>query len=319
MKGGGSHMKMVSVYLITYKHEQFIGQSIESIVNQKVNFDFELVIGEDMSPDNTRAICEDYAARYPHIINLLPSDKRYGVLANDLRIHAQCNGKYIAFCEGDDYWLDPYKLQKQFDFLEVNPDFTLCFSDVQIIDEIGNCFENKYPRKGGDVYTIEDIIQTERNIMPTPTLFFRNILPRPLPPVYTNINSGDICVQLLLADKGKVKYFAENMAVYRNHSGGISKSPEYIKTGDSQLFRLYSEINEYFDFRYNTLIRKRLLDMSKVKLIYHASGLKGMAKFKHYLKQFPDYLKYSDKINFKEALYYHMVLFMPWALKLFKK
>src|SRR6516164_8232942 len=121
-------MKTVSVFMITYNHGKYISEAIESIVSQKTNFEFELVIGEDCGPDDTRAICEQYAAKYPDIINLLPSDKNYGPMGNTIRVMYACTGKYVALCEGDDYWTDPYKLQKQVDFLEANPDFSICFA-----------------------------------------------------------------------------------------------------------------------------------------------------------------------------------------------
>src|SRR5271157_2282730 len=114
-------MKLVSVFMITYNHEKFVGQAIESIVTQKVNFDFELIIGEDCSTDNTLDICNKYAKQYPDIIKLFPSEKNYGMMGNTVRVLYACTGKYIAMCEGDDYWCDPYKLQKQIDFLEANP------------------------------------------------------------------------------------------------------------------------------------------------------------------------------------------------------
>src|ERR1700733_14979577 len=123
-------MKKVSVFMITYNHEKYVEQAIKSIVTQKVNFDFELVIGEDFSTDNTLAICKKYSARYPDIIKLLPSDKNHGLMGNAVRTLNACTGKYIAMCEGDDYWCDPYKLQKQVDFLETNSDYTICFSKV---------------------------------------------------------------------------------------------------------------------------------------------------------------------------------------------
>src|ERR1043165_6575031 len=102
--------KKVSVFMITYNHGPCIGQAIESIVTQKVNFDFELVIGEDKSPDNTLEVCLAYKAKYPKIINLLPSNRNYGMMGNTVRVLEACSGKYIAMCEGDDYWCDPLKL-----------------------------------------------------------------------------------------------------------------------------------------------------------------------------------------------------------------
>ena len=313
--------KTVSVFVITYNHEQYIAQTLDSILAQQVNFDYEIVIGEDFSKDNTRAVCEKYAAQYPDRIKLLPSDKNYGPQGNTIRTLYACTGKYIAMCEGDDYWMDTRKLQKQIDFLEANPDFTICFTGIEIKDELGFSWpdERYYPKLEKDVFTIEDFILSEMSIIPTATIVFRNVLPNPLPDFYVNTLVGDMGVQLFASDKGKAKYFAEKMAVYRNHSGGITKSEENINRGNSELMKLFAEFNKYFDYRYDAIFRKRFLANAKTELIYNARHTKGMSKIRHYFKSMPDYIKYSDKINFKELAYYHTVLFAPFILKLFKR
>jgi len=107
---------LVSVCMITYNHEPFIRQCIDGVLMQKTNFPFFLVIGEDYSTDNTRGVCEDYFHLYPQQIKLLPSDRNLGIIPNFIRTIEACDSKYIAFCEGDDYWTDPLKLQKQVDF-----------------------------------------------------------------------------------------------------------------------------------------------------------------------------------------------------------
>ena len=310
-------MKLVSVWMIAYNQEQYIGQAIESIVTQKVNFDFEIVIGEDCSPDNTRKICEEYAQKYPELIRLLPSDRNYGSLPNTLRTLEACNGKYIATCEGDDYWTDETKLQQQIDFLEANPDFSLCFTRVEVKDEMGWNLPANYffPEPDKDVFTIQDFILSEMNIIPTPTLVFRNVLPKPFPDFWRQTIAGDIGLQLFTSDKGKAKLINKKMAVYRNHSGGISKSQEHIEKGNAVLMRFYTAFNEFTNYKYNATFRKRFLENARVHLIYGAKDKKGWQRVKHYFKRMPDYLKYSDKLNIKELLYYHYVLLFPAFLK----
>jgi glycosyltransferase involved in cell wall biosynthesis len=303
-------MKTVSIFVITYNHEKFIAQAIESIVAQKVNFDYEIVIGEDFSKDSTRAICEEYARKYPGLITLLPSDKNYGPQGNTIRTLYACTGKYIALCEGDDYWTDDNKLQKQVDFLEAHPDFTICFSSVEIKDEMGwNKPDEWYiPKAEKDVLTIEDFILSEKNIVPTATIVFRNILPVPLPEFYVNTLAGDIGIQLFAADKGKAKYFSENTAAYRNHAQGHSKSENAINRGHDELMKLLASFDKYFNYRYHAIFKKRFLANAKVELIFNSKNKKGI-----------DYLRYSDKIDFKELAYYHVVLFFPSLLKTLKR
>jgi glycosyltransferase involved in cell wall biosynthesis len=311
---------MVSVFMVTYNHEKFVAQAIESVVTQRVNFDFKLVIGEDCSPDGTRAICEQYAMQYPDRITLLPSDRNHGPQGNTIRVLYACTGKYIAFCEGDDYWIDADKLQKQVDFLEANQDFSICFSDVVVVDEMGDCREDKYPRKGTDIYTIEDIILSPRNIIPTPSLICRNVLPNPLPVFFVKaMLSGDIIIQLLTSDKGLIKYVPEKTAAYRNHQGGITKIEKYKLASDEDLFQIFVAANSYFNKKYDKVFRQRLLDMTRVNLINGSKYYTGMARLKHIYKQFGRYFHYSDRVNFREVVYYLTILFFPGLLKKVKK
>jgi glycosyltransferase involved in cell wall biosynthesis len=314
-------MKKVSVFQITYNHEKFIAEAIESIVSQVVDFEFELVIGEDCSRDNTRMICEQYAAKYPGIIKLLPSDKNYGAMGNTVRTLQACTGEYIAMCEGDDYWSDPHKLQKQIDFLEANPDYTICFSAVDVKDEMGWNLppERYFPPVNKDTYTIEDFILSGMSIIPTPTFVFKNVLPAPFPDFFINAMAGDTSIQLFAADKGKAKFMSGKMAVYRNHEGGVTKTTENQEKGDPALMEFYKGFNQFTGFKYDAIFRKRFLSNAKANLIYGARNKKGLERISHYFERMPEYIKYSDKINLRELAYYHVLLFFPSVLRLFKK
>jgi len=121
---------LVSVHMITYNHEPYISKAIEGVINQKTEYPFELIIGEDCSTDGTMEIVLEYQKKYPAIIRVITSDKNVGAYKNNLRTDKACRGKYIAFCEGDDYWHHPEKLQKQVEFLEKHQDCGLVHSDV---------------------------------------------------------------------------------------------------------------------------------------------------------------------------------------------
>ena len=123
---------LVSVKMITYNHEPYIAQAIEGVLIQDTDFPIELVIGEDCSTDRTREIVLDYQKHYPKIIRLITSEKNVGAKENGYRTEQACRGKYIAFCEGDDYWHQPLKLQKQVDFLESNPDYGMVHSNAHL-------------------------------------------------------------------------------------------------------------------------------------------------------------------------------------------
>lgn len=112
----------ISVGVITYNQEATIRQTLDNILVQKGDFDLELVIGEDCSPDGMYAICEDYAKRYPEVVKLLPNTHNLGIMANFARVMKACTGDYVGICAGDDYWCDELKLQKQLDYYRAHPD-----------------------------------------------------------------------------------------------------------------------------------------------------------------------------------------------------
>lgn len=123
---------LVSVWMTTYNHESYISEAIEGVLNQKTNFSYELIIGEDNSTDNTRQICLDYENKYPGTIKLILNNQNIGLIANYNMTLQKCKGKYVAYCDGDDYWSDPLKLQKQVDFLERNESLDLVCTDKNV-------------------------------------------------------------------------------------------------------------------------------------------------------------------------------------------
>jgi glycosyltransferase involved in cell wall biosynthesis len=126
---------LVSVRTLTYNHEKYIAQCLEGILMQRTNFPFEVVVGEDCSTDRTQEIVLAYEKKYPDKIRAITSERNVGAARNIVRVQQACQGKYHAFCEGDDYWIDPLKLQKQVDFMEAHPDVSLCFHNVFVVKE----------------------------------------------------------------------------------------------------------------------------------------------------------------------------------------
>jgi glycosyltransferase involved in cell wall biosynthesis len=125
---------LVSVHMITYNHAPYIAKAIEGILQQKTDFPIELVIGEDCSTDGTREIVFDFQRRYPDIVRVITSETNVGMMPNGLRTDRACRGRYVAYCEGDDYWPHPEKLRKQVAFLEAHSDYGLVHSDVELFD-----------------------------------------------------------------------------------------------------------------------------------------------------------------------------------------
>ena len=138
-----NHSPLVSVIIPAYNHELYIAQAIEGVLQQEVDFPYELVIGEDYSTDATREIVLEHQKKYPDIIRVITSDKNVGGIENSTRTLQACRGKYLAYCEGDDYWHHPLKLQKQVDFLESNPDYGMVHSDYdKLINRTGKIIKS---------------------------------------------------------------------------------------------------------------------------------------------------------------------------------
>lgn len=256
---------MVSVSMITYNHEKFIAEAIEGVVMQKTNFPFELVIGEDLSTDNTRAICVEYQKKYPDIIRLRLNNPNQGMMLNWINNIESGQGKYIALCDGDDYWTDPYKLQKQVDFMEANPDFAMCSHKVHTL-MCGVMDENIEMDR--DVLTTEDIIKKDWGLL-TASIFFRKDAHK-VPDWYYTVKNGDYALQLIVSLSGKIKFLPEYMAVYRQHLGGMSSTLKPLNQTAWMVYLLH-EFDKYTSKGFHKAIVERIKRMFKIQ-IYYARG-----------------------------------------------
>jgi glycosyltransferase involved in cell wall biosynthesis len=234
----------VSACIITYNQEDYIVQCLEGVLSQIVDFDYEIVIGEDKSTDGTLAICKKYAFEYPDKIKLIERPINLGMIGNWFDTLKNCEGKYIAICEGDDYWTDPLKLQKQVDFLEANDDYSFSFHDCTILQEstkkeglrIGD-------RKIDETPDLKSVIIS--NNMPTASLVFRTMDWDKLPKWFFEISKGDYGLVVLLAAKGRGKYFHEPMSVYRVHDGGVWSGKDFQYYYEQDLI-FYDYLLDYF-------------------------------------------------------------------------
>jgi glycosyltransferase involved in cell wall biosynthesis len=213
----------VSIFILTYNQEQFIAQTIESILLQKTNFSFQLVIGEDCSTDATRIICEKYARDFGGKIKLLPSlKKNIGLIANYMRTIKECDGKYIAICDGDDYWIDENKLQKQVDFLGKNLDYSIVFTKMKRLFSNGE-FKEMIVENQKNCTTFEDLIFN--NFIPSVTVLFKNNQKNEkIPSWLIHFPYGDWPTYLwTIKDEGKIHFLDEVTAVYRIDIGISSR------------------------------------------------------------------------------------------------
>jgi len=239
----------ISVCIFTYNHEKFISQAIESVLNQLTEFDFEIVIGEDLSTDSTRDIVREYQMRYPQKIRAIFSDRNVGAMENYSRTILQCKGEYISLMDGDDYWIYDKKLQSQADFLDKNRHFSFCFHDARILGADGEwsqetCCGHLHKK----VVRFEDII-CNVHIPTTSILFQREALMGFPPNWFGTIKCPDRPIFLLLAAEGPGFYFKELWSVYRKHSAGFWTGQDY----QSQLLthiHIYKTMNRHYQDRF---------------------------------------------------------------------
>lgn len=251
---------MVSVDMGTYNHIDYIAQAIESVLAQKVNFKYELVIGDDASTDGTREIVLEYAKQYPDIIRPLCHKKNVGMINNAVSRKKHLRGKYVAILEGDDFWIDENKLQRQVDFLEMNPEYSLCFTDTDVIRDSTRVI----PYIHRDVNSLTEYLNDGNGLLeiPTATLVFRNVYkenPKVMRYFTKNKLIGDRIVHTLLLQYGKFKYLPFKSATYRfitKKGDSFSSMSERIRWEDTiQCFKVCMCISDkkYYHLWYQNI------------------------------------------------------------------
>ncbi|MCL5282115.1 MAG: glycosyltransferase [Planctomycetes bacterium] len=222
---------LVSVQIITYNHQPYIAQAIEGALQQQTSFPFEILIGEDCSTDGTREIVFDYQRRFPTRIRVITSDRNVGAYANQRRVHAASSGKYLAICDGDDFWHDPRKLQLQVDYLEARPEYSLVHTDADwLVQATGQLIPSWHKTSGhvmaqGDIY--EDLL-VDNQIMTCTVCVRKEQLDRfPNDPALDGLAIvADYPRWLLLSMVSKIGYLDISTTTRRELVHSISKSPD---------------------------------------------------------------------------------------------
>ncbi|NLL27630.1 MAG: glycosyltransferase [Bacteroidales bacterium] len=253
---------IVSICCLTYNHEPYIRKCLDGFIMQKTDFLFEVLIHDDASTDRTADIIREYEAKYPDIIKpIYQTENKYskGIGITKTYQFPRAKGKYFAMCEGDDYWTDPLKLQKQVDFLEKNQEYSACFHDVEIVDKDNKPLENKdnYEIKYIDNQTDFDFddFLFRGNHIHTPSVVFRakNIENF----ILSNVVTGDYFLHLHNAYNGKIKRFEAKMAAYRVHLGGIF-SLKRRNWSSKENFNFWTkQLNGYFHLLNNYKLNRK--------------------------------------------------------------
>ncbi len=250
---------MVSVLCLAYNHVNYIEKTIESIISQKTNFKFEIVIHDDASTDGTTEIIREYEKKYPDLIKLIyQTENQYSkaVPITYTYLYPNARGKYVAFCECDDFWIDDNKLQKQVDFLEQNPGFVACVHKYIVVDKNNNQQDIKtfgyYEEEG--TYSLADF---EKNELPSQlaSLVCRNIFlddKNGYPKTFLDVKlAGDVKTYLYLLANGDIFRMGETMSVYRFVQE---------KGGNSWSSRNYKKIKGYSDWKNVRLLEKKFYE-----------------------------------------------------------
>ena len=214
------NMTKVSVLMITYNHQNYISDAINGILTQKTDFEFELIIANDCSTDKTNDVIKDFMNKHPkgNLIKYICHEKNIGMRLNYISAAKICKGKYVAPCEGDDYWTDPHKLEKQVKFLDMSEEYSMCFTNSSIVDEDNNIKKTNRV----DENNRKDITQAEilnGFVPPTNTVLYRNSFLQKIISDFPNIINGDYYISILMANYGIIGYIDNNTAAYRLHEG----------------------------------------------------------------------------------------------------
>jgi glycosyltransferase involved in cell wall biosynthesis len=298
--GVSNHSIKVSVLVMTYNHAKFIKKALDSALMQKTDFDFEILISEDCSTDETREIVQEYQQRFPEKIRLLLSEKN--VHTNEVvsrGIHA-AQGTYIALLDGDDYWLSSDKLQKQVDFLNTHPECSMCFHNAQAFNEDSSEQQwNWTSANQKEFSTLQDLWRG--NFIATCSTMFRNHIIKQIPDWYNSFFPiTDWPLYILIAEHGKIGYLNEVMGAYRLHAGGLY-SPYTVKQKLNKTLDFYRRINRFLNFKYD-------IDIKTATSIYFYEWTEEYFKrkeFKNAMDCFKVYLTgkpFNNYISLKKAV-----------------
>lgn len=253
---------LVSVCMVSYNQEQYVRDALDNVLGQHVTFPIEVIISDDYSCDATPLILQEYADRYPNIVHPIFGKRNLGYPNNLRRALEAAYGKYIALCDSDDYWTDPYKLQKQVDYMESHSDCAICFHNVMhVYEDNAHARSLLNPLDFPSELTAEDLISRKWFLPTNSELFRRDYLV--FPDWYDTVLHVDYVINMLVARKGKLHYMHDVMAVYRHTSLSVNAKHNNGKWG-YMLFhcqtmkKILTQIKPLYPSEYSTIIEDRL-------------------------------------------------------------
>ncbi len=281
----------VSVLMVTYNHEKYIAQAIESVLMQKTTFPFELLVGEDCSTDGTREIVKEYSRKYPEIVHAHLREHNLGSRENWLGIFDASRGEYLALLEGDDYWTSSHKLQLQADLLDAHPDTSICGHPCVWHTQDGAQLDTIVPQLPAGFYSVENLLLGDR--LGTCSVMFRRVPHDIRPECYAHLVIGDLPMFVELARHGNVALLNETMGMYRIHAGGIWSGAGAIAR-ERAIQQMYQAFYDHLEPRYRPLLRKKLFESTfNLGLAGFTANQPGLTR-----KCFRDCLEFSGPFRF---------------------
>lgn len=255
---------MVSILCPAYNHEKYITQALDGFVMQKTSFPFEIIVHDDASTDDTANIMKKYESKFPHLFaNIYQKENQFSKSVGNVSkiIFSAARGKYISLCEGDDYWTDPNKLQKQVDFLEANPAYSICTHNVILSTEnsAGDILQQQewWGKEHRQSSTIKDLLMYGSGGATCSIVFLSRCVANPRQ-LFDKIQPSDTILQILCARYGDLYYMREVMGVYRRHPKGIASALSSIEIFTQYGVAATKKLDKYFNGKYRYEINYQL-------------------------------------------------------------
>lgn len=275
----------VSICTTVFNAERFVAQAIEGVLSQETSFPVELVIGDDCSTDRSAEIIADYAKRFPNVIRFRSNAKNIGLNANFMATMRECRGEYIALLDGDDYWLDPGKLQMQRDFLRDHPDCVLCGTATKMLREqtgkLAQSHSDLRIEKGDTLFfSTDEMYKLYPFWIPTHTVLFRAQF-LDFPPWFKDVVYVDRALRLILSLHGSLAFINKTTGVYRIHGSNVSAAQDIAPAVARGYLHTYLNFFEYSGHRYRRDARFAINHSVYEERLRIRRSFRGLQKIKH--------------------------------------
>lgn len=308
----------VSIVCMTFNHEKYIEKAIESFLSQKTNFKYEILIHDDASTDKTASIISKYVQENPKVIKaIFQKENQYsqGVKITADILYPMVSGKYIAFCEGDDYWIDSNKLQYQVDYMDDNDDCSVCVHAAYVVDvNLNKTISEVRPAKCDLDFSFEEVLIGGGGLFATSSMFFRSNFVKKLPEFYYSCSVGDYPKLIYLALKGRVHYIDKYLSVYQI---GIRDSWTTKNLSSNFFLTHYIKRNEWLDEINKYTEGKYIVEIEYTKLRNEFKMLLFQKKYSE-LKE-GKYRKIFQTLSLKEKIKIFVNRYSPFFIKILRK